>query len=257
MLIIKALTLLLLSGNALSENPEVVTSKIYSYDSSYFVVVKGLTYKGYYCNKQQITLWNKQNHKLWQTEEYIWIAPVVSNLGDVAIILNNFDFYDKNKEMIGFFPRVESNERYWLIKGLMENYPVCAYSYNGQNFYTIMTDGNDNQLVSISRNGFEEWRVYLPNDSIDTYGIYVYDGGSLINCTHKSTRRDSWVLVNDTGKVIASYELSRSNLWLPKINNLKKELSIVEGDSVMIFNLNSGLLIKTISQETKFKHLKK
>jgi len=256
MLIIKAVISFMLFEVAFSQVPEMCTSEIYSSDSSYFVVVKGLAYEGY-CGKQQITLRNKHGHKLWQIKESIGNSPIVSNLGDVAICSNKFAFYDKNKKIIGSFSPDEPNERYWVIEGMSDTYPIYAYSYSGKNIYTILTDETDNQLVSISRNGVEEWRVNLPKDSIYTYDIYVYDGGSLINGTHKSAsgrRKDSWTLVNDTREVIASYELSHSNLWNPKIDNSKKELSIIESDSVRIFNLNSGLLIKAIPRETKLKH---
>jgi hypothetical protein len=257
--IIKAVIPLMFFEVAFSQVPEMCTANIYSYDSSYVVTVKGDAYEGY-CGTQQIILRNKHHRKLWQRKEDIWIRPVVSNLGDVAINIKGFVFFDKNNKKIGSFLPDEPNETYWSILGMAEVYPVYAYSYSGKNFYTILTDEKDNELVSVTRYGVQQWRILLPNDSVYSYNIYVYDGGALINCTHKWAgvrRRDSWILVNDTGEVIASYELSHSNLWLPIINNLKKELSIVESDSIRIFNLDSGLLMKTIPQETKLKHSKK
>jgi hypothetical protein len=242
----------LLSQVALSQIPKIGTANIYSYDSSYVVTVKGEGYGG----PLQIILKNKENRQQWQRKENIDIPPIVSNLGDVAINLNKFVFYDKKGKMIGSFLPDQPNETYWSRPGMADFYPVYAYSYNGQSFYTILTDEKDNELVSITRNGVERWRVLLPKNSIFSYHIDVFEGGSLINNYRLSgggrrRYRNFCCLVNDSGDIVASYETHLRDSWPPRIDNIKKEFSLLEGDSIKTYSCISGSLIKTISMQLK------
>ncbi|MBI3766257.1 MAG: hypothetical protein HY277_07120 [Ignavibacteriales bacterium] len=206
--------------------PSKYAVDIHSKNERYVLHMEGKYYEGY-IGLQELTL-RSSKKILWKKNVEISTAPVVSNLGDVALIGKGEGLYDTTGQRLGVLTVSDSLKSFYAPPP--DGNPIHSYSVDGKLYFTFLNSRNDSlALVAADRTGKERWRVIVgKTGQLSPTDIQSFDSGVVIHNYSQAVKNlvNVCYLIDESGRVVGRYSAYLFDILPSSLEDAKKELHL-------------------------------